>query len=79
VKPGATAAARWYAEGFALGAAGESPTRRKGRPRIGRMVDHWRRGLVDGKFARTAFVGAYEAAIRLGAKLVGDQLTGGRP
>jgi len=78
VKPGVDAAARWYAEGFALGAAGASAKQRKGRPRLLSMVDHWRRGIVDGRFAASAFVGAYAAGIRAGVKLVGDQFVGRR-
>jgi hypothetical protein len=56
------AAVKWYASGFALGAAGGRPTQRKGRPRLRAMVPHWRSGVRDGAFARSFFVGAYRVA-----------------
>ncbi len=73
-RPGAAAATRWYAAGFSLGAGGANPGRRRGRPRYASMVAHWRRGIVDGKFAAKAFVGAYAAAVRLGAEMLRDHL-----
>jgi|SoiMetStandDraft_2_1073263.scaffolds.fasta_scaffold110929_2 hypothetical protein len=56
-----TAAVKWYAVGFALGANGARPTQRKGKPRLSAMVPHWRAGIAAGSFARTCFVGAYAA------------------
>ncbi len=54
-----TAAVRWYAAGFALGANGARPTQRRGRPRLRAMVAHWQAGIRSGAFARLMFVGAY--------------------
>lgn len=54
---------RWYAAGFELGARGASPRSRRGRPRLSAMLPHWRRGLSDGAFARSMYVGAYLAAL----------------
>lgn len=56
-----TAAVKWYAAGFALGAAGARDTVRKGKPRLRAMVPHWRRGIRAGGMARSILVGAYAA------------------
>jgi hypothetical protein len=55
------AAVRWYAAGFALGAAGASVAQRKGKPRLRAQVAHWRQGIADGRFAASMFVGAFAA------------------
>lgn len=59
-------ALRWYEEGFALGAAGATPKRRKGRPRLKRMLMHWREGIEAGRFALSAFRGAYKETLARG-------------
>jgi hypothetical protein len=64
VKRRPTAAVKWYGEGFALGAAGAGDRTRKGRPRVRAMVLHWVAGIRDGRFARDAFVHAYQARTR---------------
>lgn len=55
---------KWYEQGFALGAAGAAPGRRKGAPRLRAMARHWRLGIKHGNLARAAFVGAYTAELR---------------
>lgn len=61
-----SAAVRWYAEGFELGAAGARETQRKGRPRLKAMRPHWTRGIKDGAFVRTTFVQAYARQLACG-------------
>jgi hypothetical protein len=55
------AAQRWFAAGFALGAAGALVASRKGRPRLTAMVEHWRAGIAAGRFARNMFCGLHRS------------------
>lgn len=59
-----SAAANWYAAGFAAGAAGASVMTRKGRPRRRAMWPAWRGGIADGQFALAMFKAAYAAGVR---------------
>lgn len=50
---------RWFAQGFALGAAGASVKQRKGKPRLRAMEVHWRAGIKAGLLAASCFIHAY--------------------
>jgi hypothetical protein len=54
------AALKWYAQGFALGAAGGKVSQRKARPRLRAMWPHWKKGVEDGAFVAKFYTRAYE-------------------
>lgn len=71
-----SAARKWYAAGFAVGAAGGKPTQRKGKPRIREMRPHWRRGILDGAWFSRQLADIYVGGLMVGTEQLAVEIAG---